>query len=204
MAYAEKKGRHWVPLLMMAVLVLCCTVLFHALPLNRPEPAASVTGKDMPWFSVEEGILYFDESKYTGTTQLTVPSQIDGVDVTVIGEGCFRDCEELTAVILPNTLKAIGEEAFCGCSALRGMEIPESVAFIGMGAFSDCSALEAICLSNKLKQIGVDSFDGCSRLRFVYFLGNYQEWTALYQGFMDPNVVISCDDGHFHYSETPN
>lgn len=200
---AKKRGRHWVPLLIMAVLVLCCTALFYAIPLETAEPAR-LTGKEMPWFSVEKGILYFDESQYTGGSQLTVPSSIVGADVTAISDGCFRGCEELTAIVLPDTLKAIGEEAFQGCTALRGLEIPESVAFIGKSAFSGCTALEAVCISNKLQQIGTDSFDGCTGLRFVYFLGKYQEWTALYRDFPDSNVVISCEDGKFSQAESPN
>ena len=201
---AQKKGRHWVPMLIMAILVLCCTALYYAIPLEPAEPAVRVTSKEMPWFSAEKGILYFDESKYTGGNQLTVPNRIEGTEITAISDECFRDCEELTAIILPDALQAIGEGAFQDCTALRGMEIPESVAFIGKGAFSGCTALEAVCISNKLQHIGADSFDGCSSLRFIYFLGKNQEWTALYRGFLDPNVVISCEDGKFYQSDLSN
>ena len=200
----QKKGRHWVPMLIMAVLVLCCTALFYAVPIEADETTAGMTGTDMPWFALEKGVLYFDESKYTGGSQLTVPATINGSEVVAIGEGCFRDCETLTAIFLPETLEAIGEDAFRNCAGLRGMEIPESVAFIGKGAFSDCSALEAVCISNKLRHIGAGTFDGCSGLRYIYFLGNFPEWAALYQDFIDPTVVISCEDGKFFHDGTPN
>lgn len=198
-----KKGRHWVPLLIMAVLVVCCTALFYAIPLDTAEPE-SLSSADMPWFSLKEGVLHFDESRYSGSSQLTVPATINGSEVIAIGEGCFRDCESLTAIFLPETLDAIGEDAFRNCTALRGMEIPESVTFIGKSAFSDCSALEAICVSNELQHIGTGAFDGCSGLRYVYFLGNFPEWTALYQGFIAPTVVISCEDGNFYQSGEPH
>lgn len=201
MICAEKKGSHWVPLVIMAVLALCCTALFYGVPMKEAQPPERLTSKEMPWFSLENGILSFDESKYTGSSELTVPSAIDGADVTALGDGCFRDCGELTAIYLPETLKAIGEETFKNCTALQGIRIPESVAFIGKHAFSNCSALEAICISNKMKHIAADAFDGCSDLRYVYFLGKYQEWTGLYQGFMAQNVVISCEDGKFYQNE---
>lgn len=199
-----KKGRHWVPLLIMAVLVVCCTALFYAIPLETDDPAASLSSADMPWFSLETGVLHFDESRYSGNSQLTVPATINDAEVVAIGEGCFRDCESLTAIFLPETLEAIGEDAFWNCTALRGIEIPESVAFIGKSAFSDCSALEAICISNELRYIGTGAFDGCSSLSYVYFLGNFPEWTALYQGFIAPTVVISCEDGNFYQSGDPH
>jgi len=204
MESTENRGRHWVPLLMMVILMLGCTVLYYAIPLETTDEAMQVTSKEMPWFSAEGGILYFDESKYTGISQLTVPDRIEGTQITAISDDCFRDCKELTAVFLPDTLIAIGENAFQGCTALRAIEIPESVAFIGKGAFSGCAALEAVCLSNKLQHIGADSFVGCSGLRFVYFLGKNQEWTAVYQGFIDPKVVISCEDGKFYQSDLSN
>ncbi len=203
MTSVAKKGRHWVPLVIMAVLAVCCTVLFYAIPLETVEPTVRTGGSEMPWFSVEDGILYFDESKYTGESQLTVPKEINEAVVTAISEGCFRDCGELTAIILPETLKAIGEEAFHGCAALRGIEIPESVVFLGKGAFSQCAALEAICISNKLQHIGSGAFDGCTGLRYVYFLGDFREWTGLYRDFIDPSVVISCEDGRFYQGGDP-
>ena len=203
MVYTEKKGRHWVPLLIMVILALCCTGLFYAVPLEAAESDAHITGKDMPWFSLKNGILYFDKAKYTGGSQLTVPDEIDGTAVTSIGEACFQGCTGLTAVYLPETLEAVGENAFRNCTALRGIEIPESVVFIGKNAFEGCNALEAICISNNLQHIGTDSFAGCTGLRFVYFLGKYQEWTVLYRGFLDPNVVISCEDGKFYQSGDP-
>ena len=195
MTAPERKGRHWVPLLLMAVLSLCCTALFYAMPMDL-SPAT-------PWFSVENGILYFDPSQYTGDSELTVPAQIDGQTVTVISKDCFRDCTALTTLKLPDTLEAIGEGALRNCTGLRGIEIPKSVAFIGKDAFSGCTGLEAVCISNKLQQIGSNVFDGCTGLRYVYFLGNFQEWDLLYRDFLDPNVVISCDDGKFFPNGDP-
>ena len=203
MVYTEKEGRHWVPLLIMVILAVCCTGLFYAVPLKTAEPDIHITDVDMPWFTLDNGVLYFDESKYPGDGRLTIPDEIDGTVVTAIGDGCFQDCTALTSVFLPETLEAIGENAFHGCTALRGIEIPESVVFIGKNSFQGCTALEAVCISNNLQHIGSDSFDGCTVLRFVYFLGKYQEWAAFYQGFPDPNVVISCEDGKFYQNGEP-
>ena len=200
MGSPEKRGRHWVPLLIMAVLVLCCTALFYAVPMETAEPA---TSEDLPWFSVLDGVLYFDESRYSGDGPLTVPDKIGETVVTAIGAGCFRDCGTLTEIHLPDTLEAIGEEAFRGCTGLRGMKIPESVVFVGKGSFSDCSALEAICISNKLQHFGSNALSGCNQLRYVYFLGKFQEWVPLYRDFIDPTVVISCEDGNFYQSGDP-
>ena len=203
LAPAEKKGRHWVPLLIMAILMLCCTALFYVIPMEDTATVKSSTHSETPWFTLENGVLYFDESKYTGGQELTVPSQIAGMDVVAIGDSCFENCNALTAIYLPDGLKAIGEEAFAGCTSLRGIEIPESVAFLGAGAFDGCFSLEAVCIYNQLQHLGADIFEDCNGLRYVYFLGSFQEWTAIYQDFMDPSVIISCDDGRFYPNGNP-
>src|SRR5699024_4754966 len=49
---------------------------------------------------------------YNGNeTDITIPEEIDGMPVTVIGDGVFAD-KGLTSVILPTTLKEIGPYAF--------------------------------------------------------------------------------------------
>lgn len=199
----EKKGRHWVPLLIMAVLFFCCTALFYAIPMEDTPSTKSIASYETPWFSLENGVLSFDQSKYTGSPELTVPAQIGGMEVVAIGDGCFENCGALTAIHLPDGLKAIGEEAFEDCAGLRGMKIPESVAFLGEGAFDGCSSLEAVCISNQTQHLGDNVFNDCTSLRYVYFLGNFQEWTGIYQDFIDPSVIISCEDGKFHPSGDP-
>ena len=41
-------------------------------------------------------------------------------------------------VVIPDGVKSIGEQAFCGCSALVDIKIPDSVEFIGDLAFGYC------------------------------------------------------------------
>jgi len=200
MTCPKKYGRHWVPLLIMAALALCCTTLFYAVPMKSAEP---VTSREQPWFSVDEGVLYFDESHYTGGPQLTLPEDIQGISVTAIADSCFRNCQDLAVIHLPQSLEAIGENAFQNCSALRGLDIPESVVFLGKGAFDGCSALEAVCISNKLQYIGTGAFEGCTRLRYVYFLGDFSEWKALCGDFSGLDTVISCENGKFYQSGDP-
>ena len=43
--------------------------------------------------------------------------------------------------VVPKGVTSIGENAFCGCSSLKLLEIPASVTNIGDNAFEDCSSL---------------------------------------------------------------
>ena len=88
-------------------------------------------------------------------TSFVIP---DGV--TEIGTEACKNCENLQQVIMPSTLKKIGDGAFEGACELSAAEIPESVTEIGASAFFECS-LTSIQLPDGLQSIGRYAF--CSQ-----------------------------------------
>ena len=76
----------------------------------------------------------------------------------------FEGLRYLEEVILPNTIKEIGDYAFSNLSALRKVNMPEFVERIGESAFSNCSSLQKIDLSllSHLKAIGYSTFSSSS------------------------------------------
>ena len=88
----------------------------------------------------------------------------------VITQRAFDEKITLTRVVLPDTLKAIGERAFRQCTNLSGsINIPEGVESIGASAFLWCNSLTgSLSLPSTLKYVGggeaVDihgAFHGC-------------------------------------------
>ena len=200
----ERKGSHWVPLLILTLIFAFGLGLFFALPgQNGQSPDMPEAAAENSWFYVDNGVLYFDASRYTGTGELTIPEELFGQAVIAIGEGCFENCTNLTSVTLPSGLQAIGENAFRGCTALRGIQLPDTVAVIGAGAFSGCSSLEAFCGYDGIQSIGTGAFSGCSKLFYIYFMGNYEDWTELYPEFINPYTAVFCEDGSFYHGGNP-
>ena len=75
-------------------------------------------------------------TKYTGAgASVVIPSQINNVAVTAIGESAFLGCS-LTSVTIPNSVKSIEARVFAGCSGLTSVTIPNSVKSIAESAFS--------------------------------------------------------------------
>lgn len=93
---------------------------------------------------------------FTGNNSVT--------DVTIengpltLDMGTFQDCTALKNVQLPDTLKVIGRACFLGCKELKEINIPEGVTKIDGGAFLDCVSLETIKLPSTLKILGPDAF----------------------------------------------
>ena len=81
---------------------------------------------------------------------------------------------------IPNTVTAIGENAFCGL-ALTSIDIPNSVITIGAGAYAFCfSATGDLTIPNSVEYIGAGAFTQCTGLNgtltigeSVKFIGDY-------------------------------
>ena len=63
--------------------------------------------------------------------------------------------------VIPNTINAIGKQAFLSCKGLTEIVIPESVREIGESAFSNCSNLRILTLSEGLQVIDRSAFWMC-------------------------------------------
>ena len=104
---------------------------------------------------------------YTGTaTTVEIPSEYNNKPVTAIGEKAFYDCAQITKIILPDTIKEIGVEAFGYCISLTEIQIPACIRLREM-AFVGCTSLSKITLPNGLVSIGAFPFSQCSSLKTV-------------------------------------
>jgi hypothetical protein len=134
-----------------------------------------------------------------GLTELTIPDTVDGEIVSALGPGCFRDCTELTTIILPDSLTTIESEAFAGCAKLRGLYIPQGVESIEENAFAGCVALEAICIPASVQRIAEGTFDDCARLLYINYDGIFERWAALYDDFITPFTAVICTNGTYYH-----
>lgn len=78
-------------------------------------------------------------------TEYTVPAEIDGVPVTVIGVNAFIYAPVVN-LILPDTLAVIKNGAFYNCAALTSVKIPVNVAVIEDYAFYCCTMLKEVSI----------------------------------------------------------
>lgn len=187
----KKRARLWPAAL---ALLLIFSFGFGVFLLTRPVSGLS-TDTTMPWFTVHDGVLYFDATRYTGGTELTVPEKINGQTVTAISEECFAYSSDLVIIYLPETVTHIGDAAFYGCSSLRGIKLPESLVSIGNYAFSGCVNLEAVCIPYTLEHIGANLFYNCHNLVYFFYPGSAEDWYKLPIGQIRQDSYVYCADG---------
>ena len=87
--------------------------------------------------------------------------------VTAIGDNAFYGCTGLTSISIPDGVTSIGNSVFCGCSGLTSVSIPNSVTSIEQYAFASCKRLTSIIIPNSVKTIGEAAFFSCSNLSSI-------------------------------------
>ena len=102
---------------------------------------------------------------------------IDEMEVTFRGNSWGEFTNEYTGVIvIPTSVTYMNKEytvtriyyaAFCACSNLNAVTIPQSVTTIGVDAFKSCTSLGVVNLSKGLKKIESGAFQYCSRLNYI-------------------------------------
>jgi hypothetical protein len=124
---------------------------------------------------------------------IVIPSTIDGLPVTRIGDGAFFSLNGvyngLTGVSIPDSVTSIGDSAFMQCVGLTNIVIPDSVTDLGDQAFAGCSSVASLTIGSGITTIrGGDkpgmfgTFFGCGSLTRV----------------MIPDTVTTISDGWIH------
>ena len=95
--------------------------------------------------------------------------------IIAIGVDAFSECERITSLVIPNSVKSIGECAFSHCSRIKSIEFSEGLINIGDSAFSRCSQISYVSLPDSIRNIGRSAFSGCSNLEEINIPKNIKE-----------------------------
>lgn len=116
---------------------------------------------------------YIKLTGYLGEeTVITLPSELDGRPVTVIGALTFFERAKVTSVTIPDSVTAIEESAFYYADALTSIVIPDSVTSIGTRAFAWCNELSSVRLGAGITAIPDYCFNHCASLESVNINAN--------------------------------
>ena len=106
---------------------------------------------------------------------IEIPQTYNGKPVVVIQNSAFKDCSNVTSVLIPSSIKSIGINAFENCSNITETTIPEGVTLIGNNTFLGCEKLASVTLPTSLENIGANAFAGCTSLTSIVLPKNIQE-----------------------------
>lgn len=159
-----------------------------------------------------EGYIYKQTSISTATlvgysgdiisTEIALPSQIDGLTVDCIGSDLFKgEGDNVTSIIVPDTVEWLKDYAFAGLKSLVNVVISQEseLKIIGSKAFLGCSKLVNYNVTKNVIEIASDAFLGCSK--FEAF--SVSEWNSTYSG-KDGALFNKAGTKLLHYPEGKN
>lgn len=110
-------------------------------------------------YKIQDGAVCIVEF-HGQTAELTVPEQIEGLPVAVIGKKAFLSRKSLRLVRLPGTVREIGDWAFASCNSLKEIQLPRRELCFGKAVFLDCTRLERIVLYGEASPCGAGEPEG--------------------------------------------
>lgn len=118
---------------------------------------------------------------YGGATSVTLPDKVvyKNVEWTVEAVSRFDPFyyggEKLETIVLPNTIKVIGDRAFEDVQKLTSINFPEKLEVIGSNIFQYSTMnFTSIVFPETLKRIGSYAFNGCSRLQSIVLPASFE------------------------------
>ena len=92
-------------------------------------------------FTYSEKSDHIELTKYEGaSSEVTIPSEINGKPVTVLSREVFDGNETITKVVIPEGVISIGDYAFRNCSNLTDITFPGTLTSYVTNAFTGCGS----------------------------------------------------------------
>lgn len=117
----------------------------------------------------KEGMITVEDNSFQHADVMAQLSGqlVIGEGMTGIGESAFCDCSSLTGITMPDSVMSIGGSAFRNCISLKSITIPDGVTGIGEYVFWNCGNLTSITIPDSVTSIGECAFSDCSSLTSI-------------------------------------
>ena len=139
-------------------------LLFHIYNESKPTPNL-IFDNDILYYIMDEAAYVIGCSDTR--TEIVVPSEIEGVPVIKVRGFSFKNKDNITSIVLPDSVTEIGDETFAQCDNLSNIVLPELLTFIGNSAFESCISIKNVNLPEGLVSIGGNAFRYCSSLESI-------------------------------------
>ena len=113
------------------------------------------------------GYGYFKEEK------VMFPASYLGEDVVEIVSNAYYDCWNETVIVIPGSIKTIGQSAFFWNTSLKRVYILDGVKSIGRRCFDCCKAMEFMVIPSSVTEIGEDALEGTIYAEPGSYAANY-------------------------------
>lgn len=115
----------------------------------------------------EEGVLTSAEGISEINNEVVIPSRVNNIDVIEIGDGVFADNLFIKKLVIPESVKSLGNKMCYGAKNLEEVVLPNNITVIPDYAFENCSSLTNINIPTSLVQIRANAFSQTALKEFI-------------------------------------
>lgn len=119
------------------------------------------------WLPVNCSIGSDDSAPFYSTSS-KITSFTFGDSVQTIPAYLCKHMSKLDTVVLPPSVKSLGQCAFQYCSSLKAFEFPQGIKTVATSVLEACTALQSVIIPSSVTAINTDAFYNCSGLQAIY------------------------------------
>ena len=130
---------------------------------------------------------------YTGAFYYykTLKSVVIPDSVKVIGENAFYMCNTMTSATIGKNVTTIANNAFAYCNKLESVVIPDTVKTIGTYAFVSNISMTDLQIGSGVTTVGEKAFANCPKLTGVH-IKDFEAWCKITFGSYDANPLAGA------------
>ena len=98
--------------------------------------------------------------------------------VTKIQDEAFSGNENITSIIIPDSVTSLGQYMCSECYNLHKVNIGSGVSTIASFAFANCEKLEIVYIDKNVTKFASSAFEG-TNVKTVYYTGTASEWDEI-------------------------
>lgn len=139
--------------------ILSLTIVFSCLTI-----CASAAGESYLNFAKVGDAYQLSSCVATAKGEINIPETYNGLPVTSIAPGAFKERSNISKVTIPASIQSIGNSAFEQCTGLGTVVFEGKNCSIGTAAFRYCGTLLNVTLPSELTSIPTEAFAFCTNM----------------------------------------
>ena len=138
---------------------------------NYPVLVSRLVAQDGSEYRAVNNILYLlDPEQESRMTAIRVPTNAASVQIynssalycVRLEDGSFKNCRQITSLVIPNRVESIGDGVFENCVSLKDVSMEgEALRIIGEEAFQNCTSLTELEIPQTVYSLGDGMLEGC-------------------------------------------
>ena len=110
--------------------------------------------------------------KYLGSEEHLILNEIEGIQITSIQPGAFKNNQSIKTVVLPDSLAVVPSELFKDCTNLTSVTLGSKIVEIMNSAFENTSSLSSISIPSTVTEIGKHAFASSGLTSISFEIGS--------------------------------